>query len=318
MPLDPMRAFERRSGLLLATMLVLTVPVRAQQVADTAFVPRIEAPAFAPGTGPLVVVDEAHYNFHTTDGRYRPFAELLRRDGYVVRGTRVPFTAASLRDVRVLVIANALAERNRFNGDATDWGLPTPSAFTADEIAAVRDWVRAGGSLLLIADHMPFGGAAADLAAAFDARFSNAFAFNGQVGRGLIVFRRSDGSLRDHAITTGRSSAERVDSVAAFTGQAFTSEGDALMVLGPSVMAFLPQVAWQFGPDTPRESAAGRFQGAVRRFGAGRVAFFGEAAMFSAQVTGPARAPMGMNAPIAGQNVQFALNVLHWLSGLLD
>ena len=51
--------------------------------------------------------------------------------------------------------------------------------------------------------------------------------------------------------------------------------------------------------------------------GAGRAAFFGEAAMFSAQVSGPNRNPMGMNAPSAEQNYQFVLNVLHWLTGLL-
>ena len=39
--------------------------------------------------------------------------------------------------------------------------------------------------------------------------------------------------------------------------------------------------------------------------------------MFSAQVAGPNRNPMGMNAPMAEQNPQFALNTLHWLSGLL-
>jgi hypothetical protein len=52
--------------------------------------------------------------------------------------------------------------------------------------------------------------------------------------------------------------------------------------------------------------------------GRGRVAFFGEAAMFSAQVAGREKRPMGMNAPLAEQNAQFALNTLHWLSGLLD
>jgi hypothetical protein len=39
--------------------------------------------------------------------------------------------------------------------------------------------------------------------------------------------------------------------------------------------------------------------------------------MFSAQVQGPNRLPMGMNDPAAPQNPQFLLNVLHWLSRLL-
>jgi hypothetical protein len=51
--------------------------------------------------------------------------------------------------------------------------------------------------------------------------------------------------------------------------------------------------------------------------GSGRAAFFGEAAMFSAQLGGPTQQPMGMNAPGAEQNLQFVLNVVHWLSRLI-
>jgi cytochrome c peroxidase len=41
---------------------------------------------------------------------------------------------------------------------------------------------------------------------------------------------------------------------------------------------------------------------------------FGEAAMFTAQLAGPAKNPMGMNSPEAKKNYQFLLNVVHWLS----
>jgi hypothetical protein len=58
----------------------------------------------------------------------------------------------------------------------------------------------------------------------------------------------------------------------------------------------------------------GELQGAVLPFSKGKVAVFGEAAMFSAQITGADRHPMGMNAPIAKQNAQFLLNVMHWLT----
>jgi hypothetical protein len=37
--------------------------------------------------------------------------------------------------------------------------------------------------------------------------------------------------------------------------------------------------------------------------------------MFSAQLSGDE--PMGMNAPLAEQNFQLVLNVMHWLSGIL-
>jgi hypothetical protein len=53
----------------------------------------------------------------------------------------------------------------------------------------------------------------------------------------------------------------------------------------------------------------------VLAFGRGRVAVFGEAAMFSAQLAGPERRPMGMNAPEAPQNPRFLLNLVRWLAG---
>ncbi|MGQ0714649.1 MAG: DUF4350 domain-containing protein [Gemmatimonadaceae bacterium] len=138
----------------------------AQQLPDTAFNPRIAQPSYAEGRGPVILIDEAHENFHTAGGRYLAFARLLRRDGYVVRPNTVRLTRAALEGARVLVIANALHERNR-----DDWDLPTPSAFTAEEVAAMREWVAGGGSLLLIADHMPFPGAVDHLAAAFGVFF---------------------------------------------------------------------------------------------------------------------------------------------------
>jgi uncharacterized protein (DUF2249 family) len=284
-----------------------------QQVADTAFSPPIPSPAYPPRGGPVVMVDEAHNNFHTASGRYLPFAELLRRDGYVVVPSREPFIATSLKRGAILVIANAVAAQNVNNPT-----LPTPSAFTPAEISAVRAWVAEGGSLLLIADHMPWPGAANELAAAFGARWSNGFAMEGK-NDGPMIFRRDDGSLTKHAITRGRRSGEQVERVATFTGSAFRLETKAepLLVLRASVESLEPQTAGVFTPETKRVPVKGWYQGAVLRHGKGRVALFGEAAMFTAQLAGPGRLPMGMNAPTADQNAQFLLNVLHWLSGKL-
>src|SRR4029453_2439065 len=70
-----------------ASCLVLFAATRltsAQQVADTTFVPKIARPAYERGTGPRVLIDEAHNNFHTMGGNYRPFAKLLEADGYRV------------------------------------------------------------------------------------------------------------------------------------------------------------------------------------------------------------------------------------------
>jgi hypothetical protein len=282
------------------------------QVSDTLFDPPIARPAFPVGSGPTVLLDEAHFNFHTVEGRYAPFVRLLRRDGFVVRPLREPWTQASLAPARILVIANALAERM----SRGPWALPNSPAFTPAEITLLAQWVKGGGSLLLIADHMPFPGAVETLAAAFGIQMTDGFATDRRCEVDEIVFRRSDGSLAPHPITNGRSSLERVDSVRSFTGQAFrlSGPGQPLLTLGAGSVVLLPTTAWRFSDSTPRIPAEGMLQGAVLELGRGRVAVFGEAAMFSAQVSGPARRPMGMNAPHAGENPQFLLNLIHWLA----
>jgi hypothetical protein len=240
----------------------------------------------------------------------------------VVRGNTQPFTAASLAALDVLVIANPLAERN-----LDDWSLPTPSAFTPAEIAAVRGWVEGGGALLLIADHMPFPGAAGELAATFGIEMRNGFAVTDASPTGIFTYHRSDGSLRDHPITAGRFADERVDSVRVFTGSAFrpvTASGagpgggvavEPLMVLPAGAVSLEPEEAWVFDPDTPREEMGGWLQGVALSVGQGRVVVLGEAAMLSAQLAGPQQQPMGMNAPEAAQNPIFGLNLVRWLVG---
>ena len=93
-----------------------------------------------------------------------------------------------------------------------------------------------------------------------------------------------------------------------------------LLVLPAGSRVRLPAKPRKFSDKTPQVPAAGLYQGAVFEHGSGRVAVFGEAAMFSAQVfdRGKETIYMGMNADDAEENAQFLLNVVHWLSGLLD
>lgn len=300
----------------LLVVVVLSVsaagPAAAQQVADTLFNPPIANPAYPAGEGPVVGVDAAHANFHTADDRYLAFARLLRRDGYRVRSSTEPFSTTSLAQLDALVISNAL-------GDTANRAVPTRSAFTDDEIAAVAAWVEGGGALLLIADHMPMAGAAAKLARAFGVHFINGYAVSDERGWPSFMFRRGGGSLATHAVTEGRTPADRVDSVLSFTGQAFRATAPVepvLVVPGPATL-YMTQRWGVVTDSTPTLAADGLLQGAVLRHGRGRVAVFGEAAMFSAQRAGPNAVPMGMNDPAAAQNPTFVLNVMHWLSGVL-
>lgn len=298
------------TGLLLATMVG---SLSGQQVPDTAFAPPIPHPAYPPASGPRVGIDEGHANFHTAGGRFLAFARLLTRDGYRVTRVTTPFDPATLSELDVLVISNAL-------GDTANVAVPVRSAFTDAEITVVRAWVEAGGALLLIADHMPFPGAAAALARAFGVHFIDGYAVSGQRGVPSFVFRRADGSMPPHPMREGRTPDERVDSVLTFGGQAFraTVAVEPVFVIPPGALVLMPTRWGALEENTPRFAADGLLQAAALRVGRGRVAFFGEAAMFSAQRAGPDRAPMGMNHPAAAQNPAFVINVLHWLTGLLE
>ena len=309
---------QRRSILLLSIACLLLTPIGllAQQRPDSSFIPTVASAAFDVASGPLVAIDAAHHNFHTLNGHYATLAALLEADGFRVQAWATPFTTDSLAEIDILVIANAGSD------DQSSWVLPTASAFLEEEASAIEAWVEQGGSLLLIADHMPAAGAAAALASRFGIHFTNGYTYQPRE-KGLTgdLFTRQEGLLRDHPFTRGRHQDERIDTVMTFTGQGFqaSSEVDTVLVFGPGAVTFLPVDAEAaFSAQTPRVHSGGWLHGATVHRGQGRVAFFGEAAMFSAQVAGPKRRPMGMNHPKARQNKQFALNVFRWLAGLLD
>lgn len=281
----------------------------SQQVADTSYHPVILQPEYQRGLGPVILIDEGHYNFHTRDGRYRPFADLLERDGYRVGSYSGKFEGRSLAEGKILVIANALHESNE-----TNWYLPTPSAFTKEEIAAVHKWVSDGGSLFLIADHMPMAGAAQSLGATFGLEFTNGFAVD-TTSYGPSHFTREDHTLRDDIMTKGRHTDEMVHEVVTFTGQAFRAPASAipLLIFNSHHINLMPDTAWVFNDDTPVQPAEGWLQGAYFNYGKGRVAVFGEAAMFTAQLAGASSRKVGMNSPDAPDNYRLLLNIIHWL-----
>jgi hypothetical protein len=283
--------------------------VSAQQAPDPEFDTSVQSPAYKKD-GPRVMFDEAHHNFHTIEGRYKPFVDILMSDGYRVIRNRQPFTKATLSSFKILVISNALGAE-----EADDEGADK-SAFTDEEIQAVHDWVKSGGALLLIADHAPFGGAAAALGSKFGVDMSKGYTFDEQNSvagsPSQLIFSRENKLLATHPIAEGRNENERINLLRSFTGQSFKGPEDSVAILK------LADTATD-KPDynSPTSvSAAGRAQALALKFGKGRVVVQGEAAMLSAQVSGPENRRMGMNVP-GNDNKQYLLNVMHWLSGIL-
>ena len=300
-----------RTALMLSVVLVFSNASAGQQVADPNFDPTVAHPAFTKNH-PRVLFDEAHNNFHTAGGRYKAFADLINSDGYRVTPNSRKFSAETLAGYDILVIANPLGAPVE---SPSDFPTANKPAFTEAECDAVRDWVNRGGSLLLIADHYPVGGAAGILAKRFEVDMSNAFTddpanYDPQLSQ--ILFSRSNKLLLDHAITRGRNQSEFINRIVTFTGQSLTGPKGSVAFLKLADTAIDA-----LAPDRKTKvSAAGRAQGIALKFGKGRVVVLGEAAMLTAQLAGPEKAPFGgLNVP-GIDNKQLALNIMHWLSRL--
>lgn len=293
----------------ICALLLLTSTATAQQAFDPEFNTSVENPAYKKD-GPRVMFDEAHHNFHTTEGRYKPFVDLLLNDGYRVIRNRQPFTKTSLSSYKILVISNALGAE-----EDDDEGADDP-AFTEEECQAVQEWVKGGGALLLIADHAPFGGAAATLASHFGVDMSKGYTFDPQNSvagsPSHLIFSRENKLLASHPITDGRNEKERINVLRSFTGQSLKGPEGSVGILNLSDTA-------TDSPDYEAQTsipAAGRSQAVALKFGKGRVVVQGEAAMLSAQISGAEKRQVGMNVP-GYDNKQYALNLMHWLSGVL-
>lgn len=321
----------RRRTIALSCLSALAIALAAGAVfvmnhepgADDSYDTRVAAPALA-GRHPRVLFDHGHNNIHSARGRYKPFAALVSSDGCRVTSGSGSFTASSLAAADILVVVNA-------QGPKADRAAP---AFTDAECDAVREWVRSGGALLLVADHHPFGEAASVLASRFGVEMSGGWTDDEANARpksgdpGQLLFTRESGRLAEHPITAGRSAAESVKTVETFTGQSLKGppppEATPLLLLADSAMDRIPRgfetvtegskVTRTF--KTKDASAAGRCQGLAMRFGKGRVVVLGEAAMLTAQLDSHGGPPFGMNAP-NNDNRMFALNVVRWLAGIL-
>jgi hypothetical protein len=281
-----------------------------QRVAD--YAPPAFPPRFA-GTGPVVAIDAGHRELHTLDGTYAPLASLLRHDGVQVRSLAgAPLSASSLHGVDILLVSNA-----RPAGEAEDLAGSGAQAFTDAEAEALDAWVAQGGSLLLVADHYPFGGYAQALSGRFGVRMGAGYAADAEHANpdagddGQVLFRRAAGGLGEHWVTAP------LQTVQSFTGQAlWPDRGTCLLRLGPNAQRF-EAVATRHGDDVhvelkPAGSAGGWCQAVAATHGRGRVVVLGEAAMITAQFASDGK-PFGMQLP-GDDDELFALQLVRWLA----
>lgn len=287
---------------------------------EVPFDAKVLQPAFAEGAGPSVLFDEGHHNRHDIGGSYKPFAKLLKNDGFRLDGAKGPLTAEALSKANILVIVSAQPQTD--TNDAP--------ALSAEEVARIVGWVRRGGALLLVTDHYPFPNAVMNLAAALGldvAKGMTLDAAHSRKGSGddsRLIFSRENGLLGDHPIIRGRNPREAVRLVETFTGDAFKPRIaiTPLLKLAPSAenRVGVPKVVRNGGDSSVTvdfvnpQSANGWVQGAAYQLGSGRVVALAEAAMITAQEN--KGVPIGMNAP-GNDNRQFLLNTMRWLGRAL-
>lgn len=303
-------------GLALAAAGLVSAMMPAQD-SDPNYYPRFRRSAYG-RQGPRVLIDEAHWNLHTARGRYRGFSQLIERDGYRITRNKQPFVRESFQGIDILVIANALGFKGTLQHLANLAGLEgkvnlAVDAFEPGEIAAIRDWVYGGGSLLLIADHAPCGRAARSLCESFGVEMTDWYV---EDPTSTIRFEREKGLL-DHPITRGRSDLnERVARVATYAGQSLIAppEAQVFLMLSWNAMEYPRR---QSAPGEGRP-AGGKVQGLALEAGRGRVVVMGEAAALTSQRTriNGQEIRFGINDSQT-ENQQFALNIMHWLSRIL-
>lgn len=281
---------------------------------DSLYEPEIDCPAYQKSRGPIIHLDEGHYNRHTFNGlgSFIAFRNVLCEDGYRVIPFKNQFTTSNLQNVRLLVIPLAQDEKNLW----PRWYNPTYPAFIQSEITALKSWVEKGGSLFLIVDHHPFPGAAEELAREFGFRLYNGHAED--TTRYPVFFHRANNTLHCNVITNGRNNNERIDSIVTYNGSAMIIPEEALPIISfdDGWIQWLPDTAWNFNHTEP-VSISGLAQGAFMKFGNGKVVVFGDGNMFSAQDTSWG-GKMGFIDPKAKYNYKLLLNVIHYLDGLLD
>lgn len=240
--------------------------------------------------GPRVAIDLGHFNDSPADARFRALSDLLTWDGYRVTHSRQSLVPEYLTDIHVLVVGNAMPYPPGFGRVAKAVGLAGRTVFGTGEVAAVRDWVRAGGSLLLEADVPESGQAAAPLGAALGLVFHDCPA---------PVFLPAT-KPGDHAILSGGSEHnEQIWSAAVLASGWIAPRagaGQAVPLLNaPAALAGL--------------CPAGKPLAVALEFGRGRVV----ALSVQLERNEDLIRLTGVDPRSAG-NRQFVLNVMHWLS----
>ncbi len=273
-------------------------------------------PKFDSATSPSVLFDAGHENFHDIHTTYEPFATLLKNDGVLIREHQGLFNEEALKDIDLLIIANATASEQKEGG--------ITSAFSESEIHVLTDWIQKGGSLLLIADHDPFGSAASDLARELGVGMASVWTVdtlrvNPEIGRTTwLEYTQENSGLGQHSIIQANSPESAIERVITFTGQSlgFDSTWTSILQLSHSAQNYYERADASIASvdSSTYFGVPGQSQLIARKYGDGRIVIAGEAAMFTAQVVRIFYKTIQFGFNYKGyDNKQLVVNTIHWL-----
>jgi len=302
--------YDRLFGLSFFSILIFTAcHDKPLSTVDEEFDVSVYTPAYLTSR-PKVLFDEGHENHHKSNGTYKPFANLIINDGVDLAITDKPASGQILSGFSLYIIVNAKGKSE----------LNDSPAFTMQECDAVEEWVKEGGSLLLITDHFPFGSAVENLAKKFHVEMQKGIVqdsiYNDKTSKdeSQLEFSRKNKLLQECELTKG------IDKVISFTGQSIRCEDSCISFLNLSDFAYDMTAKTEVikdGNDTRvnvsfvnPQSAKGRSQGVALTYGQGRVVVLGEAGMLTAQFNRD-HSKFGMN--VNADNKILALNIMHWL-----
>lgn len=299
--------------LLLALCLILSFAAQAQMLNDTPFDATIDHPKFAKGKGPAVLFDAGHFNFIVHMGLANPLIDVANADGYRVTVDSMKFTKSYLSKYKLIVIFPAMPFKFGSKKQVTD-----EITFTSDELSALHDWVKEGGSLLMFNEHAPIDKSVTPLFNKFGIQLSigivvdsvyhdtSSKAANKET---LLMFTRSNGLLNSgHPITKGEREGEEINKIMTYGGGGLKGVGYTnIFKLSPS------STIKKYSGSEPTGTADS--QALAGKFGKGKVVALGDCNGFTAMYV-----MQGSNKLSAGMQVaeydwkQFAINTFHWLS----
>ena len=299
--------------LLSVIFLFISIFSYAQMLNDSTFDARIPYPKYKKQKGPTILIDAGHHNFIVEMGLIKPFVDLARNDGYKTSIDSGAFTPDYLAKYQMVLITPAMPFKFGSKKDITD-----EITFTNQELAALRDWVSNGGSLIILSEHAPIDKSMTPLLNSFGIQSSIGAVFDPincdttvklSLYETILKFTKSNGLLnRNHPITTGAKKKEVIQNIETYTGCALTgSNYTTILKLGSTATirkwnGILP-------------TGDGNSQCLAGSFGKGKIMAMGDCNGFTAMYVNS-----GGKKFYAGMQVeeydwkQFVLNTLHWLS----